>query len=250
MSTDFGKLQLKIFPDKMVAGQNLASDLSETLLKYKEEGTQVLLFFSGGSALPLLDYVDSDALGENLTITALDERYDVSGKESNFIQMLTTKFHRNAKESRCMFIDSSSSEYSSKEELADYMDKEIGLWQKKNKGGVLIAVAGMGSDGHTAGIMPYPEDTETFQSFFESEKLYVGYDATGRNSIPLRATATNTLIRKFNKVFVYITGEKKSNAFCDVLKEGSVVEIPARVLKEIPGTIYIDSKLAKDAYCL
>ena len=65
------------------AGAGIA--LGEVLEYHKEQ--PVLLMLSGGSAFSILDYIEADVLGPNLTISILDERCSSDSKINNFLQL-------------------------------------------------------------------------------------------------------------------------------------------------------------------
>ena len=97
---------------------------------------------------------------------------------------------------------------------------------------------GMGPDGHTAGIMPFPEDENRFDVLFQnSEKWVVGYDAEEKNQYPLRVTTTIPFLRMVDYALLYCVGENKKEALKRVLADGGVyAETPARVIREMATT--------------
>ena len=112
-------------------------------------------------------------------------------------------------------------------------------WVKQFPDGKIFATLGMGPDGHTAGIMPYPENKDLFKRLFEDVKLrVVGYDADGKHEYRLRATATPTFLRtEVDAAIIYVTGAEKREALQRVLADtGSLAETPARVWKDMRNT--------------
>jgi len=57
------------------------------------------------------------------------------------------------------------------EKLAHRYESSLFEWAKKHPEGKIIATMGIGFDGHTAGIMPYPENPETFARLFEDKEI-------------------------------------------------------------------------------
>ncbi len=245
MNSTLGKLGITESETKEGAVVKLAEDLSLYLSQNKNKGIRTLFLSSGGSSLSVLDYVSVDVLGDYLTIGVLDERYDETNKNNNFTQLTKTEFYEKANKAGCGFIDTSIKEGQSQEELASFFEKELKEWRSENSNGEIIATVGIGIDGHTSGIMPFLEDENKFTEFFESDKRVVSYDATGKNSFPERVTTTMTFLKQLNRIFVLITGSEKSNAFLQMQKEGSIAEIPARILKNITGRVYVDEVLLK-----
>ena len=74
--------------------------------------------------------------------------------------------------------------------------------------GKIIAILGMGPDGHTAGIFPM-DDTARFHGLFEGERLVVGYRGPAYAVCPERVTATLSLLRHLDRAFVFFSGEEK-----------------------------------------
>ena len=106
---------------------------------------------------------------------------------------------------------------------------------------------GAGSNGHTAGIMPYADEREKFNDLFNSkDKLVRGYAATrARDKFPLRITVTLTFLRNWVDIaVVFIVGEEKKLALEKIKsKTGELNITPARIIREMKGTrIYTDTK--------
>ncbi|MFM2374540.1 MAG: Glucosamine-6-phosphate isomerase/6-phosphogluconolactonase [Candidatus Parcubacteria bacterium] len=116
------------------------------------QGTPVLLLVSGGSAMSLLDAVDSRVLGPHLTLTVLDERYPLDSASSNFAALERTNFYAQCVGARVVIMKQSfARDFSS---YAQTFAAMLHAWRVQYPGGVVIATLGVGSDGHTAGIFP------------------------------------------------------------------------------------------------
>jgi len=207
--------------------------LSSLLMKTGGEPTLVL--FSSGSALEMLSYVTVPEDTSNLTLGVLDERFTKNPKENNCASLKETTFYKNATLRGARTIDTSM-RFERVETLAETMNSAWEKWIEKNPSGHILATFGMGADGHTAGIMPYPEDSGMFDILFEDKRrAVVGYDARGKNAIPLRATATLPFLRTHIMGGVaYITGENKRPALERALHDtGTIAETPARIFKEM-----------------
>ena len=201
---------------------------TETLNQLFGETSQPILFLSsGGSSLELLDGL---SLGDHVTVSVLDERYSNDPTINNFSQLMT---HRIS----AKFIDTRIKEGESIQELAQRFEKELREWKNANPNGTIVITQGMGSDGHTAGMMPYPESHPIFQNLFEnSHRWVVGYDATKeKNEYPLRVTVTMPFLQEVvDHSIVYLTGENKTEAFKRTLdSQGKLWETPARIIREM-----------------
>jgi len=245
MNRTIGNLRINIFEDKAAAARQVADDISRYLSDAKKGGRKVLFLSSGGSSLAILDFIADDILGDYLTIGVLDERYDREEKNNNFVQLSRTDFYGKALKSGCAFIDTGVRPGQTQKALADYFEGKLREWRKNNPDGVIIATIGIGPDGHTSGIMPFPEDEKRFDALFNGERWVVAYDATGKTPYPERVTTTNTFLKLINRAFVFATGREKAEAFRRMQEDRPVSEVPAAILKELRGDMYIDRELSE-----
>ncbi len=240
MDVKIGKLLVLKYKNRKDALKSLVKDLNSALSMGKEKNSPLLLLLSGGSSFEVLGFISKDVLGDNITISILDERYDTTNKNNNFSQLKKLDFYKKANSAGCHFIDTSVKKGQSQKELAEYFENSLREWEKDSPNGIIFATAGVGVDGHTAGIMPhkYPQEENEFYKLFDSKKWVCAYDAKDKNKFPERITTTNTFLRRINRVFIFIFGKEKKKAFKNFKKEGLCVELPARILKEINGAIY------------
>ncbi|MBP6946310.1 MAG: 6-phosphogluconolactonase [Candidatus Pacebacteria bacterium] len=218
-----------------VLKQKAGAYFSSLLMKMESE--PALILFSSGSALGILMHVTAPENTSNLTLGVLDERFTKDPKENNFATLKETNFFKNAVTRGARAIDTSM-RFERVETLATTMEQAWRKWIEENPTGHILATFGMGVDAHTAGIMPYSEDTGMFEILFEDERrAVVGYDARGKNPIPLRATVTLPFLRKhITGGAGYITGVNKKPALERTLAQsGTYAETPARVFSDIPA---------------
>ena len=119
---------------------------------------------------------------------------------------------------------------------------EYGLrqWREEFPKGKVVAVFGVGLDGHTCGIIPdiNPEKTkskELFKNRFnDTDKWVVGYD-DANNEYKERVTITMPFIKEqVDHAVVFVSGENKRKALDNLLaSEGDINKTPARVLRDI-----------------
>lgn len=216
-----------------------ASDALQTMLREKKRsGVPVLLLLSGGSAFSLLEAIPENALGAHITIGMLDERFSVGEDINNFAQFTKTAFYANAKTSGAAFIDTRGKVGETQDDLASRFEHALRNWVEAYTDGVVVATMGIGVDGHTAGIMPFPENPDLFQQLFEDEKRWVtAYDAGNKNPYPLRITVTLPFLREqVADAIMFVVGEEKKNTVRRVLAEkGTLAETPARIIREMKG---------------
>lgn len=199
----------------------------------------VLLMLSSGSALELLDGITMRNIGKHITVTVLDERFSTDPAVNNFSQIAETEFYKQAEKKGIDYIDTRV--HNSKITLQKFAKKfERGLrkWRNKYpKKGKIIITGGVGQDGHTAGIMPYPENHRKFQKLFDSEHSWVvGYHASSKKT-PYRKRVTVTLPflrNQPNYSFMYAVGQRKKAAIRRMLaKKGELAQTPARIIHEM-----------------
>lgn len=218
-------------PDKAVLKAQAAQEVAGLLVGPHA----VLLLVSGGSALELLTPEILPENCEHLALGVLDERFSADLAINNFSQLAATDFYKTATSHGAQILESIPEDGETVAEFGKRLDEELALWCIRNPEGQVIITQGIGPDGHTAGIFPYPEDPDFFESQFERPKMIVGYNAGVKNKFPERATTTISFLK--NKVahsVVYAVGADKKEALTRVFAAvGSVPETPARVIHEM-----------------
>ncbi len=207
----------------------------------------ILLLVSGGSSFVLLEDIGKDLLGSHVTISVLDERYSTDPEVNNFAQLTHTSFYQKAQESNCYFIDTRVKSGESHDAFALRFEDALRDWKEKNPNGKVIITQGIGEDGHTAGIMPFPENPELFATLFEdSKKCVVGYDAIGKNPYRYRVTVTIPFLTEVvDHAVVYAVGEKKQKALQDMQNASlPLAEVPAKVVLRMKNAILFQDVLA------
>lgn len=204
--------------------------LQETLYTLRE--TPVLFLSSGGSVFQLLENVPEDVLGKHLTLSVLDERFSQDPTINNFLQLSVTDFYCNVARAGCNLISTVPNDGESIDSLASRFEHGLRSWRAQHPHGSILITQGVGSDGHTAGIMPYPEDKGHFHQLFESKRWVVGYHAGGKNPHPERVTATITFLKEaVDLSIVYAAGLEKGNALERLYaKNENAASLPASVI--------------------
>lgn len=240
-----GNLRLYIRKDKEDAADFFARDISRKLKEFRDvERRDVLFLSSGGSALGVLDRIDQSVIAPYLTIGIFDERYDPSNKTSNYAQLRKTAFYTRAVSGGCRLIDTSTQRGQTQEELSDYYENELRSWRARHPRCAIMATMGIALDGHTAGIMPFPEDPGRFHDLFERERWIVAYDTGDKNPFRLRVTTTFTFLRYVDLVGIYLVGGEKGPLFKRLMEGDDYVEFPGRIIKTLPrGAVYTDATL-------
>lgn len=241
------KVYAKKTPEETV--KFFADDISRKLREFRDtEHRDVLFLSSGGSALGALELIAEDVIGPYLTIGIFDERYDPTNKTSNYAALRKTAFYRRAVAHGCRLIDTSTQKGQTHQGLADFYEAELRFWRERHPRGAIMATMGIALDGHTAGIMPFPEDPARFRELFEGERWIVAYDTGPKNPYRMRATATITFFRYVDLFGIYLVGAEKGPMFRRLMEEGSIAELPGRIIKTLPrGAVYLDYALLSGA---
>ena len=96
-----------------------------------------------------------------------------------------------------------------------------------------IGQLGLGSDGHTSGLLP----NNPLMNSTDYYGYFIGPDYQ-------RITSTPKLISQLDEIVLYVCGQDKAQALQKMLNDGSANEIPARILKNAKKlTIFTDIKL-------
>ena len=191
-----------------------------------------LFLSSGGSSLELLEHIV--IFPPNFTVGMTDERFSEDPKVNNFAQLVETSFFQKAQEKGAYFIDTRVQSREDMEALSKRFEDALKEWRKEHPGGRIVITQGMGLNGHTAGMMPYPKEKDMFQELCEGDALVRGYDAGDKNEYPLRVTITMTFLRMVDHSVLYTVGKEKEDALSRTLKtEGTLREMPARIIHEM-----------------
>jgi 6-phosphogluconolactonase/glucosamine-6-phosphate isomerase/deaminase len=242
-------------PDAKSAAAEAGEHLNAFLLANKK--SPILLMLSGGSALSILEYVGPAALGENLAISVLDERFSIepevnpvrskppgaatdalrhrtSNGVNNFLQLQKTDFYKDAFGAEASFFGTLPRDGEGPEDLRQRWDKNLKNWREENPNGLIVATLGMGQDGHTAGIFPFPEDADKFQSMFCGGSWTAAYNAGNKSQYTERITTTVTFLKMVDFGFAFVVGKEKQEIFTR-LTSGNVktAGIPANVWHEM-----------------
>jgi 6-phosphogluconolactonase/glucosamine-6-phosphate isomerase/deaminase len=232
------KLQITRLQSKEETAKKAGEKLTKILAENKN--SPLLLMLSGGSAFSVLLHVNTENLGENVTISALDERFSQEKTVNNFLQFQKTEFYTKAQELECNFIGTLPRINEGLEDFAKRWEARLKLWREENPNGKIIAVIGMGPNGHTAGMFA----VDTFNDLFLNEAWVVGYNVGDKNEHKERVTTTVTFFKQIDEAIVYIAGEeKKAKLDAVISKLDKIEQLPALVWHEIKNVeIFTDIK--------
>lgn len=215
--------------DKNSAAAEAGEYLNKLLTDSKNRA--VLLMLSGGSALPVLEFVGQTALSSNLIISMMDERFSQDPAINNFAQLQKTDFYQLALNAECHFFGTLPRNGETMVELAERWEANLRKWRAKNPQGLIIATLGMGADGHTAGIFP-SDDKNKFEELYNAETWIVTHEAGTIH--PQRLTPTLNFFKMIDFGLGFVCGAEKKPKLNNVIeKEGKPHQLPALAWYEI-----------------
>jgi 6-phosphogluconolactonase len=103
----------------------------------------------------------------------------------------------------------------------------------------VLAVLGVGGDGHTAGILPF-QDQVLFDHTFPDDRIFVGYEYPQETEFPQRLTVTPSALQSLTWFTGVMWGENKEPVWQKLgeSKPLSVSQFPVQLLTSVPGVFY------------
>lgn len=214
---------------------DVGAHITNSIASHKGD-TVVLL--SGGSALEVFNSIKVTNKSKCRTIfMMIDER--VSGEETinNYLQL---KARYGYLEHFSSVIDTSAEDKESEINFAERIRKIFTKAINTLSNVQIITLLGMGTDGHTAGIFPLPE--EQFTKTYEADPNYVPVHLESL-TIDSRASFTpNWILEHSTEIIGMIAGEAKETILNQLINESKPIhEQPAQILKIHSNcTVYTD----------
>lgn len=198
-----------------------AAAVRDRLVKELKSEHNVLWLVSGGSQIQtnveIMNEIP-DELTKSLTVYLIDERYgDVGHPDSNSKQLEDAGFDH--KQARVSYV---LSQGLSLEETAEQYALSIGA--AFEVADVVIALVGMGPDGHILGILPGSPAVD-------SDKLVEYYETEQYKRVTLTARAAR---EHFDVSYLLAFGDNKRQQLEDLRDKGlAVSEQPAQLMKQL-----------------
>lgn len=193
----------------------------------------ILLLLSGGSSVSIIEVLDQKVVLPNLSIGLVDERYSLKEKDLNLSELKRVRFVLRAQQRgvpvAAIQIEDTENPSESAERYEDYLKQ----WRIVSPKGVIVAVLGIGTDTHIAGVLPYPDEREWFEdTFINARQWVVGYDTKGKGDYPARVSVSlHFLTQEVDFAIAYACGKEKQEALRRALNvDGTLSDTPARVL--------------------
>lgn len=209
-------LHIQDFKTTIDASRFLAGQLSDVL---SDTSTPLLFLVSGGSTFEIFKNITLPENARHITLGVLDERFTQDATKNNCAQLMSYPPYQQLCARGGSVIDTRVSKEQTLEDATQQFEKSLRNWRHEHPNGKIIIFQGMGVDGHTAGIMPFPENPKRFHEMFESDSVWVqGYDAGNKNHIPLRFTTTlSFLMHEVDVSYLALFGPEKANVFQQAL---------------------------------
>lgn len=233
------KISIEVSDTPATAAGKYISDLLAV-----NHGRPVLLMLAGGSALSVLDHINPQYLGSHITVTVTDERFTDDIIENNFSNLQGQSFYNDLISVDAFCIDTQIYGDETITGHAERFEKNIRDWKKEFPKGIIIALYGIGTDGHVAGIIPGVMSDDEFKKRFDGDRWVAHLDAGTKNERPLRVTSTFPLMRIVDYPLFYVCDESKRAVLEKVLsKKGTLSETPARIIHEMkPVSVFTNLK--------
>jgi 6-phosphogluconolactonase/glucosamine-6-phosphate isomerase/deaminase len=227
-----------------------AKQAADSITNYLKNQDDVLLLVAGGSSLSVLDYTDTDITANtNLTVGVLDERFSTEDKYNNYSQLIATDWGQSIKDLESVeLINTNVTNTDSLSGVTERFRSKLMQWKNDHPEGAVIALVGVGEDGHIAGMIP-TADPDQFQKRFCGQDFVVGYDDSSiDNQFNRRITVTMQFFRyRLDKAFVFAAGKRKCAVLCQLRYESpDLSRCPAQILKTVPSELFTDCNLEKD----
>ncbi|MBI4079232.1 MAG: 6-phosphogluconolactonase [Candidatus Levybacteria bacterium] len=200
---------------------------------YKNCDKSTLLLLSGGSTpKPLYETLAKEKKLNAGAVALVDERYGFPFHNQSNEKMIRDtglfSFCTKQKIPVCKILHGKSIEQTAE----DYNTQIIHLFSEFPK---RIAILGIGSDGHIAGIAPQREDFHN--PLFDADQnhlvgSFIDPKPMDKGGFGARVTITFAAIRKTTARLLLAFGENKKDALLKMRKIGPIEEIPARILMQ------------------
>ena len=204
---------------KSVAPEFVADTVVASILTYAAENP-VLFLVSGGSAIPLeaqiIRRLDAEKTAHGITVGQVDERYGTVNHEHANWPRLISQVGDIENITLLPILQGVT-----RVDTVHLYEKQLRAFQNT----YVVALFGMGLDGHTAGILPHSAAASEEEKWVTS---YEGHDFE-------RITITPAFIKVVDSGFLFAQGSAKLPLLKDLLNPGDALLHPVQNLKNIPS---------------
>lgn len=219
-----------------------AAALSLELETHKN--SDVLLLLAGGSALDVLEYVDASTINEYTTIMMMDERFSTSPEENNYLQMGSSSFFTNITKNGAYTIPTVPEAGEDLVSFADIINNTLHTYLSEHPEAKVVALFGIGADGHTAGI--FPMNNQLFVDTYGQGELYVPVTNAPVPFIQRSSITPKFIMQHIDTSFVYAVGEEKAPILTTMHNPYELHELPAYLHTQIESKLFTDTPMQRD----
>lgn len=220
--------------------KSASKTITHILESYKN--SDVLLLLAGGSALKVLEHVDTGSISEYTTIMMMDERFSSDPKTNNFLLMSQGTFYSKALSNDANFITSIPADNELHSAFSSRIQSALQEYLAGHTKTTVIALFGIGPDGHTAAI--FPMELEPFTDTYGQGDLYVPVTYE-KNPHPYRSSITPKFISQYVKEsVVYATGEEKIPVFNRLQMPHELHTLPAYIHDQIDSKVFTNLEIS------
>jgi 6-phosphogluconolactonase len=196
-------------------------------LLYEIVSQNTVLFLSGGSTPKTLYQIL--AKEEQLkagAVAMVDERYGKKfHKDSNELMIKNTQLLSYLSKTNTKFYPILDDK-DIKQTTSDYDETVRFIFNHFPKS---VAILGVGSDGHTAGI---PAIGSILKAILDNKSSLVSFYNADKSFYKERITLSFLGLSKFDQIIVLAFGEEKKKALKLMFKNGSITQVPSRFLMQ------------------
>ena len=229
-------------PNMLNIMKDTAQAVSVALETHKN--SEVLLLLAGGSALDVLEYVDTSSINEYTTIMMMDERFSSKPDENNYLQMSKSSFFEKITKNEAYTIPTVPEEGETLESFAEILNNTLHTYFSEHPNATVLALFGIGADGHTAGIFPM-KNVDFVDTYGQGELYVPGHTApapfTQRSSITPKC-----IMQHVTTAFVYAVGAEKTAILQTLHDPYELHELPAYIHTQIESKIFTDLPLQRE----
>ena len=210
----------------------VAATVSDHIIARGDRPTLLLI---AGGALPeeVLPHIDQAVYSPALTICIFDERCTEDEAGLNERQLHVTPFSTAAVAAGVHTMEVVVGDSDTCEVVAADWEERLHAWKAAHPDGALVVLAGVGADGHIAGILCHtPEETPVFTG---ASWIVRHHFHQTDNPYPDRITPTFTFWQDaVAATFIYMNGPAKRTALARILaRSGDLATTPGRVLRSL-----------------
>lgn len=208
------------------------------LLHRETKRNDILLLLSGGSALQVLPTSVAPIVARRITVSMLDERVSRDSDCNNFLQFSKTSFYEILKKSGARFIETVPDLTETPAMVKKRIERSWREWNESHPGGTIVALMGIGADGHTAGIFTeFEEEMKDVDWTHGFSRPEFGKSMHGRVS------ATPGFLKQcVTEAIIIAYGREKREVLRRITNHtDNALDLPARVIREMrQATLFTD----------